>query len=191
MHAGLACGARKKKKTTCLARCFKSSMSGFRSLCVCLMKTFCWLIPVMSSNGLRGNVTAPGGTASPCINRQASLRCISPLRRLRPPVCRIPPPPTCSSNVPSAVSNGPCEGLEMWSSSCCFQTLDCFGFHLAIEKCSFSVSLPCMWGSKQTMTQIFAPPPPFVIALSHRFQMTRGSREDSWLKNSNSTRGRG
>lgn len=160
----LACGARE----TCLARCFKISMSGFRSLCVCLMKTFSWLISRNVLKRPQGRRYCAGGTASPCINQQASLRCSSPLRRLRPPVCQIPQHANQAFQVQFRMGR-----VRFWR--CAVQAVDfnlhCFGFILLLSIAYFQYLCHV---SKQKMKQIS---PPlcncFESPLSDETQITR------------------
>lgn len=56
----------------------------------------------------QGKRYCAGGTASSCINQQASLRCSSPLRRVRPPVCQIPQHANQAFQV-HFIRMGPCE----------------------------------------------------------------------------------
>lgn len=187
MHAGFGMRHSGEKNKTCLARCFKISMSGFRSLCVCLMKTFSWLIPVMSSNALRGNVTAPEEppllalTSRPLCGVVALFavwgrRCAkSPNMRIKRSKCNF--------------RMGPCEVFGDVQFKLLGFNLDCFGFILLLRVAHFQQLCHVCGAQSRKWNRFFSPP--FVIALSHRFQMTRRSREDSWLNNSNSTRKRG
>lgn len=164
-------------------------MSGFRKP-LCLSNEDVLLID--SRNVLKrpqGKRYCAGGTASSCINQQASLRCSSPLRRVRPPVCQIPQHANQAFQE-QFIRMGPCEVFGdvqfkllvlTWTalvSSCCWGLL-------IFSSSAMYVGLK----AKKKIKHIFFPA--FVIALSHRFQMTRRSREDSWLNNSNSTRKRG
>lgn len=131
MHAGLACGAREKKMS---GEMFQNQHVWFPQP-LCLSNEDVLLID--SRNVFKrpqGKRYCAGGAASSCINQQASLRCSSPLRRLRPPVCQIPQHANQAFQVQFRMGR-----VRFWR--CAVQAvdfnLDCFGFILLLRVAHF------------------------------------------------------